>query len=189
MGKVLFYKRPRGHKQTLETLWKLSTRLHHYKVYCAKDFAVISKLVLLLIVDRFYISLASYFFRYSYSVSSTVLDIDSVCKKNSDDQEPFYSNWYNDFSDEIKAQPPVFMRRYQQVRHNADIGKDVICKNNMKTGIAVVKFQLATQTVTQIEKKLRYSSADYISNLGKIYLNRFEREIIYLIIWLLKTLI
>ena len=81
------------------------------------------------------------------------------------------------------------MRRYQQVRHNADIGKDVICKNNMKTGIAVVKFQLATQTVTQIEKKLRYSSADYISNLGKIYLNRFEREIIYLIIRLLKTLI
>lgn len=37
----------------------------------------------------------------------------------------------------------------------------------MKTGIAVVKFQLAAQTVTQIEKKLRYSSADYISNLGK----------------------
>ena len=37
----------------------------------------------------------------------------------------------------------------------------------MKTGIAVVKFQLATQTVTQIEKKLRYSQADIISNLGK----------------------
>ena len=37
----------------------------------------------------------------------------------------------------------------------------------MKTGIAVVKFQLATQTVTQIEKKLRYSEADIISNLGK----------------------
>ena len=59
------------------------------------------------------------------------------------------------------------MRRYQQVVYGVNIGKDQICKNNMKTGIAVVKFQLATQTVTQIEKKLRYSEADIISNLGK----------------------
>lgn len=113
-------------------------------------------------------------FRYSYSVSSTVLNIDSVCQKNSDDQEPFYANWNKDFSDDIKAQPPLFMRRYQQVRHGADVGKEVICKNNMKTGIAVVKFQLAAQTVTQIEKKLRYSSADYISNLGKLHINAIE---------------
>ena len=40
----------------------------------------------------------------------------------------------------------------------------------MKTGIAVVKFQIAAQTVTQIEKKLRYSQADIISNLGKYVL-------------------
>ena len=105
--------------------------------------------------------------RYSYSVSSTVLDIDSICQKNQKDQDPFYAGWYEDFSDEARALPPSFIRRYQQVVYGVNIGKDQICRNNMKTGIAVVKFQLATQTVTQIEKKLRYSQADIISNLGK----------------------
>ena len=62
--------------------------------------------------------------------------------------------------------PPPFMRRYQQVVYGVDIGTKEICKKNLKTGVAVVKFQLATQSVTQIEKKLRYSNADYISNLG-----------------------
>ena len=51
--------------------------------------------------------------------------------------------------------------------HGIDVGNDQICKNNMKTGIAVVKFQIAAQTVTQIEEKIRYSGADIISNLGK----------------------
>ena len=100
-------------------------------------------------------------------MSSTVLDTDAICKDNQFDLDPFYASWYDDFSDEARALPPTFMRRYQQVVYGVNIGKDQICKNNMKTGIAVVKFQLATQTVTQIEKKLRYSEADIISNLGK----------------------
>ena len=58
------------------------------------------------------------------------------------------------------------MRRFEQVVYGVDIGKRDICKNNLDAGVAVVKFQLAAQTVTQIEKKLRYSDADYISNLG-----------------------
>ena len=60
------------------------------------------------------------------------------------------------------------MRRYEQVVYGVDIGKKEICKKNLQTGVAVVKFQLAAQTVTQIEKKLRYSDADYISNLGML---------------------
>ena len=59
------------------------------------------------------------------------------------------------------------MRRFQQVVYGVDIGKEDICKNNLGTGVAVVKFQLVAQTVTQIEKQLRYSEADYISNLGR----------------------
>ena len=112
-----------------------------------------------------------YFFliltRYSYSVSSTVLDINSICQSNSKDKEPFYANWYNDFSAKSRALPPSFMRRFQQVFYGVDIGRDEICKANLETGVAVVKFQLAAQTVTQIEKKLRYSESDYISNIGK----------------------
>ena len=106
-------------------------------------------------------------FRYAYSVSSTVLDRKSLCQSNSNDMEPFYANWYYDFSDTVKALPPPFMRRYKQITLGTDIGRDKICDRNLKTGIAVVKFQLATQTVTQIEKKLRYSEADYVSNMGR----------------------
>ena len=108
-----------------------------------------------------------FIWRYSYSVSSRVLDIETICQKNKNDHDPFYVKWHDDFSDEDRALPPAFIRRYQQVVHGVDVGKDQICKNNMKTGIAVVKFQIAAQTVTQIEKKIRYSGADIISNLGK----------------------
>jgi hypothetical protein len=98
-------------------------------------------------------------------VSSTVLNIKSICDANTKDLEPFYASWPKDFSD--NALPPTFMRRYEQAVYGVDIGKRDICKRNLETGVAVVKFQLAAQTVTQIEKKLRYSNADYISNLGK----------------------
>ena len=106
----------------------------------------------------------SFLFRYSYSVSSTVLNIKSICDSNPKDLEPFYYTFGRDFSD--KALPPTFMRRYQQVVYGVDIGGNEICKKNLETGLAVVKFQLAAQKVTQIEKKLRYSDADHISSLG-----------------------
>ena len=52
---------------------------------------------------------------------------------------------------------------------DTDIGREEICNRNMKIGVAVVRFQLATETVTQIEKKLRYSVADYLSNIGEYF--------------------
>ena len=103
-------------------------------------------------------------------MSSTVLDIKSLCQGNSNDLEPFYANWYKDFSNEITALPPSFMRRYMQIVQGTDIGRTDVCRRNLETGVAVVKFQLATRSVTRIEKKLRYSVADYLSNMGN-YLN------------------
>ena len=61
------------------------------------------------------------------------------------------------------------MRRYEQIVNGINIGKKEICKRNLETGVAVVKFQLAAKTVTQIEKKLRYSYADQISSLGMFF--------------------
>ena len=100
-------------------------------------------------------------------MASTVLNIDDKCrKKNNPDLDLFYAKWFGEFSSASTALPQMFMRRYQQVTYGADIGTNEICKHNLKTGAAVVKFQLATQSVTQIEKKIRVQQADYISNIG-----------------------
>ena len=105
--------------------------------------------------------------RYSYSVSATVLDVDSLCQSNSHEMTPFFVNWYDDFSSNNIALPPPFMRRHKQITLGTDIGRKQICADNIAIGVAVVKFELATRTVTQIEKTLRYSIADYLSNMGR----------------------
>lgn len=61
------------------------------------------------------------------------------------------------------------MRRYEQVVYGVYLPSHDICIRNLEIGVAVVKVQLTTRTVTQIEKTLRYSPADYISNLGMYY--------------------
>ena len=62
------------------------------------------------------------------------------------------------------------MRRFRQVVYNADIDDFTICKHNLETGVAAVKFQLATQTVTQIEKKERFTHSDIVSNIGMLHI-------------------
>ena len=105
-------------------------------------------------------------------MSSTALDIDSFCKY-SKLHAPFFANWFKDFSwwstknEGLLAVPLSFIRRFQQVAYNADIKEEEICKHNLKTGVAAVKFQLVTQTVTQIEKKERFTRSDIVSNIGR----------------------
>ena len=64
------------------------------------------------------------------------------------------------------AMPPKFIRRFEQVAFKEDIGKDAICRRNLKN-IAIVKFQLASPLITRIKKKQRVSFADMLSNMGK----------------------
>ena len=118
--------------------------------------------------------------RYSYSVSSTPLDIKSICDKNSNDNAQFYQKWNDEFSNSLKALPPNFMRRYNQIILDTDIGEEAICTNNLRTGVSVVKFNLAAETVTQIEKKLRYSTADYLSSMGRFaYITKLHHRFIF----------
>ena len=69
--------------------------------------------------------------------------------------------------DNDNAMPPKFIRRFEQVVFNEDIGNDAICRRNLKN-IAIVKFQLASPLITRIKKKQRVSFSDMVSSLGKL---------------------
>ena len=114
--------------------------------------------------------------RYMYSVSSTALNINSICKDRSISEkeiiwDPLLVSWFEDFSSKWERSfPPPFIQRYQQVIYNVSIGKEDTCKQNLRRGVAVVKFQLAAKTVTRIEKRIKFSSADILSSIGKYIL-------------------
>jgi hypothetical protein len=95
--------------------------------------------------------------RYSYSVSSTALDVEAMCNRDS-----FYQD---ELSGYLTSFPPMFIRRYEQVVRGYDIGEEAICKKNLK-GIAIVKFQLANQIITRIRKTERVTFSDQLSNIG-----------------------
>ena len=109
------------------------------------------------------------FFRYSYSVSSTAFDSDVLCnKKNRDNQ---LAQAFTDYLglDEVRhghAHPPLFIRRFEQVVYGKDIGDESICRENLK-GLAIVKFQLASEIISRITKTKRVSFSDHLSNIGK----------------------
>ena len=97
--------------------------------------------------------------RYSYSVSSTKLDTDMICKKAISETFDYYAS-------PIYARPAKFMRNYEQTENSEkDTGDDAICKENVRN-IAVAQFQLAGQIVTQIKRDIRVTFADNVSNFG-----------------------
>ncbi len=95
--------------------------------------------------------------RYSYSYSSTTLDAKRFCN---DDNNGLVAALSNDH-----AWPPKFIRRFEQITRGYDISEEVICEKNMK-GIAIVKFQLASNVVNRIKKTFRVSYADQLSSIG-----------------------
>ena len=104
------------------------------------------------------------FLRYSYSVSSTAFDIDVLCDKNSND--PLAQSFYFSLGKNPNAYPPIFIRRFEQVVYGKEINLDDICKENLK-GMAIVKFQLASQIITRIKKTKRVTFSEHVSNIGK----------------------
>ena len=64
------------------------------------------------------------------------------------------------------ANPPLFIRRFEQVVYGKDIGDESICKENLKR-MAIVKFQLASEIISRITKTKRVSFSDHVSNIGK----------------------
>ena len=103
--------------------------------------------------------------RYAYSVSSTAFDPIVLCNPNNKDSLAQALNQYLGKND--MAYPPKFIRRFEQVVYDRDIGEDKICQENLK-GMAIVKFQLASQIITRIKKTQRVTFADQLSNIGKL---------------------
>ena len=97
--------------------------------------------------------------RYAYSVSSTAIDSEALCKD--DHYRAFWSSGKTGY-------PPKFIRRYEQVLYNKEIGEDDICIQNTKR-LAIVKFQIANQIITRIKKTKRVTFADTLSNVGKMF--------------------
>ena len=93
-------------------------------------------------------------------------DIDVLCNENND--EPLAKALYTSLGENHNANPPLFIRRFEQVVYGKDIGSEEICKDNLK-GMAIVKFQLASKVITRIKKTKRVSFSDHVSNIGKTF--------------------
>ena len=115
-------------------------------------------------------------YRYSYSVATTELDVDALCQRKKG-IKPFGQQWLNDFARKFGL-PQFFVRRFQQFTSGTDIGNDQVCKRYAKTGIAVVRFQLADNLVPRITKRLRVTLTDQISIIGKQRLLNYKRSLL-----------
>ncbi len=93
--------------------------------------------------------------QYSYSISSTKLDPDVMCKQ-----------FKTFFSDPRHVGPPKLMRNFENVLLDLEAGSDDVCRRTLEK-VAFVYFQLAGQTVMQFKKELRVTLADQISNFGE----------------------
>ena len=112
--------------------------------------------------------------RYSYSVSSTAFDINVLCNKNNKDDQLAQAFSFS-LGKDSNAYPPMFIRRFEQVVYGKDIGEESICRENLK-GMAIVKFQLASQIISRIKKTKRVSFSDHVSNVGKLSGNKTKKE-------------
>ncbi len=93
--------------------------------------------------------------QYTYSVSTTILEPEIVCKQSE-----------RLFSDPEYVGPPMLMRNFETMVSDVAMGNYEVCRRSIGS-IAFVRFQLAGQTAMQFKKELRVTFADQISNFGK----------------------
>ena len=92
---------------------------------------------------------------YDYSVSSTLIDAESLCDNNE----------IEDFWDQGLF-PTKFVGIYEQIVYGKDIGTATKCIENTKK-IAIVKFQIASKIITRIKRTQYVTFAGTLSNIGK----------------------
>ena len=112
--------------------------------------------------------------RYSFSVYSTRIDADVLCSNDQFRKALQYGTHlsknqpYGYF-----AMPPMFIRRYEQIVQEKDIGHMNMCLERVKN-LAIVNFQIESPFFTRIKRTQRVSFADTLSNIGR-YLSTYYK--------------
>ena len=106
--------------------------------------------------------------RYSYSVETTQINLESICSQRSLKYDTEYGKdkWKKVFGSGYGL-PLQIIRRFQQI-HQTDISEEKICERYLSAGIAVVKFQLAGSNVLVLKKQLRSTLGEQFSAFAKI---------------------
>ena len=104
--------------------------------------------------------------QYHFSVSSTPFHAKKICNVNHKDQNSLEYALKKYLGENADTMPPKFIRRFEQLAFDKEIGDEVICRRNMKN-VAIVKFQLMSPLITRIKKTQRVSFTDLVSNFGK----------------------
>ncbi|TRY68635.1 hypothetical protein TCAL_08884 [Tigriopus californicus] len=118
--------------------------------------------------------------RYAYSVSSTMLDKDKICKDSSK----------SIFSMSETSLPTMLERTFNQLVDGADIETEQICRENLDK-IAMVQFQLTSKQVTRIKRDRRVTLADMISTFGGtvgLFTGMSILSVIEMIFWLMRLI-
>ena len=111
---------------------------------------------------------------YSYSVYATKIDANRLCKPKPDDapQEESISTFdkallYGTVEDNVNdyEMPPRFIRHFEEIVNGKSNNEMDLCIERVNH-LAIVNFQIDTQTVTQIQRTERVTFANTLSNIG-----------------------
>ncbi len=91
---------------------------------------------------------------YTYSISSTKLESESICRKQR-----------NFFGRQELTDLPMFMRNYEALVSAMKAGTYEVCLRSLER-MAYVNFQLGGKNVMRFKKELRVTLADQVANLG-----------------------
>ena len=104
---------------------------------------------------------------YRYSVYFTKIDSIALCENDDFKRALEFGTGYDKKGKYYYRIPPKFIRRYEQIVQNKDIDEITMCQERVKN-MAIVNFQIDSQSYYTIKRTLRITFADMLSNIGKI---------------------
>ena len=121
--------------------------------------------------------------RYSKVATTSPINLERICK----------TDWKRGKEDDILehalqetlggdgAEPPKFIRNYQQLVFGKDVGKDVLCMENLKN-VAIVRLSVEDRLVQSIKRSRRVRITDHFSNIGECFIDYSKTDLICFIL-------
>ena len=106
---------------------------------------------------------------YSYSIYATKIDASTLCSPNNPTESISkfgQALLYGTEDDEFYEMPPKFIRNFEEIVHGKSNDAMHVCIERVNH-LAIVNFQIDTQTVTQIQRTERVTFANTVSNIGR----------------------